>query len=196
MSQILVDQGGDPQMVQMARQTIEKQQREIVELERMLAEGVSGGAGEANPFGPIEQQMHQAMMAASGGNLSETWARKMIAHHQGAVAMSEMLIAQGGDPEVIAKARRVAEDMRRESTHLEAMLRGEPMPAAGAPAAPPSGNSRNTTAPASREPSAAPKAAPAPRNQATPRPAPRPAPSPTPTPTPPCLPEHREMGHC
>lgn len=197
MSQVLIDGGGEPGYVEMARMGSEKQQREIAALERMLAGGVAGGSGEANPFGPVEQSMHQAMMAASGANLSEAWARKMITHHQGAVEMSEVLIRQGGDPQAVAMARRVVADQRREIAHLEAMLRGEAMPAAGgAPAAPAGEASRDTAAPALREPNAAPKAAPAPREQATPRPATRPAPSPTSTPTPTCLPEHREMGHC
>lgn len=186
MSQILIDGGGEPGYVEMARQTVTKQQREIAELEQMLAAGISGGPGEANPYGQIEQTMHQAMMAANGANLSEAWARKMITHHQGAIDMSEALIRQGGNPLALAMARRIAEDQRREIAHLEAMLRGEAMPAAGAPAA--------------REPSAAPKATqaerPAQRNQATPRPAPRPTPTPPPAPTPTCLPEHRAMGHC
>lgn len=204
MSQLLIDQGGDPPMVQMARQTIEKQQREITELEQMVAAGVSGGSSEANPYNAVEQQMHQAMMAATGASFSETWARKMIAHHQGAVDMSEVLIRQGGNPQVLAMARRTADDQRREIGHLEAMLRGESMatPAApsSAPAAARGGASRSTAAPVARKSEAAPKSKaepaqrPTQRNQAAPRPSPQPTPSPAPTPT--CTPEHREMGHC
>lgn len=202
MSQVLIDAGGDPAFVQMARAGAEKQQREIGELERMLAGGITGGSGEANPFGPVEQSMHQQMMAATGANLSETWARKMIAHHQGAVDMSDVLIRQGGNPQVVTMARRVAEEQRREIAHLESMLRGEPMPAAStgpaaaaatpAPAAPP----RETSRPATRtaeEPRPAPKAAPArrpaERDEATP-------PAPSRTPAPACAPEHRAAGHC
>lgn len=201
MSQVLIDRGGDAGFVQMARSGAEKQQREIGELERLLAGGITGGSGEANPYGPVEQSMHQQMMAATGANLSETWARKMIAHHQGAVAMSEVLIRQGGDAEVLALARRVAVDQRREIAHLEAMLRGEGMPAAGAPtastapAAPAAGDG---AAPAARRPEAPAKAAPAPRTerprQATPRPTPKAEPAPPAKAE--CAPEHRAAGHC
>lgn len=197
MSQILIDQGGEPRFVEMARMGAEKQQREIGELERMLAGGISGGSGEANPFGPVEQAMHQQMMAPSGASISETWARKMIAHHQGAVDMSETLIRQGGDPEVLAMARRTAEDQRREIAHLEAMLRGEAMPAEGGPPAP---GFRNRAAPAAREVDAAPKARPPERP--TPRPTQREqapsssAPKQSPSPSPTCAPEHRALGHC
>ncbi len=206
MSQTLIDEGGDPRFVEMARMTIDKQQREIGELERMVAGGISGGSGEANPFAPVEQSMHRQMMAASGTNMSETWARKMIAHHQGAVDMSETLIRQGGDPEVVAMARKTAEDQRREIAHLEAMLRGEAMPGARAPsipAAPAKEASRNTSPPAARERDAAPKTKaalerpaqqPAERDQAGPRAVPKQSPSPAPTPT--CAPEHRALGHC
>lgn len=191
MSQILIDQGGDPQFVRMARETMEKQQREIGELERMVSAGISGGTGDAGIFRPVEQQMHQAMMAASGDSLSETWARKMIAHHQGAVDMSELVIRQGGNSQVLAMARRTAEDQRREIAHLEAMLRGERMPEHGAPA-PAETGSRDTAAPAPRPRNAEPKAPAAPpsaqRNQA------RPAPAATPAET--CAPEHRAAGHC
>ena len=194
MSQVLIDAGGDPGFVQMARTGAEKQQREIGELERMLAGGIAGGSGEANPYGPAERSMHRQMMAATGANLSETWARKMIAHHQGAVDMSEILIRQGGNPQVVALARRTAEDQRREIAHLEAMLRGEPMPAAGAATE----NSRPAPARAAREPGGDPEAIPARRpaepDRAAPRPAPRPAPPATPPTT--CAPEHRAAGHC
>ena len=199
MSQVLINGGGDPGFIQMARATVEKQQREIGELERLAAGGITGGSGEANPFGAVEQSMHQQMMAATAANLSETWARKMIAHHQGAVDMSEALIRQGGNPQVLVLARRTAEDQRREIAHLEAMLRGEGMPAVEAPSAPLKDSSRNAAAPAPRGPNAEPKAAPAQRparrDESAPRSAPRPAPTPTP-PTPTCAPEHRAAGHC
>ena len=204
MSQILIEQGGEPRYVEMARMGAEKQQREIGELERMLAGGISGGSGEANPFGPVEQGMHQRMTAASGANISETWARKMIAHHQGAIDMSETLIRHGGDPEVLAMARKTAEDQRREIAHLEAMLRGEAMPTAGAapsaPAGAPKEASRNSSAPAAREADAAPKTRaperpaqrPAQREQAPSGSAPKQSPPPPPT----CAPEQRALGHC
>lgn len=197
MSQILIEQGGEPRYVEMARMGAEKQQREIGELERMLAGGISGGSGEANPFRPVEQGMHQRMMAASGANISETWARKMIAHHQGAIDMSETLIRQGGDPEVLAMARKTAEDQRREIAHLEAMLRGEAMPAsdsAAAPAAAARENRQSQAAPARREANAVPPARTPERPAQVDRAASQPRPDPAPTPT--CTDEHRALGHC
>lgn len=197
MSQVLIDQGGEQRFVEMARTTVEKQQREIGEFERMLAGGIEGGSGQPNPFGPVEQSMHRQMMAASGGNVSETWARKMIAHHQGAVDMSELVIRQAGDPEVLAMARKTAEDQRREIAHLEAMLRGEAMPAsdsAAAPAAAAREDQQSRAAPATREANAVPPATTPERPAQVDRAASQPRPDPVPTPT--CTDEHRALGHC
>ena len=194
MSQVLINGGGDPAMVRMARESSAKQQREITELERMVAGGINGGTGEANPYAPIEQRMHQAMMAASGADISETWARKMIAHHQGAIEMSEALIRQGGAPEVVAMARRAVADQTREKEHLEAMLRGEGIPTAGAPAAAAGPEAPRRNAPATSGQRNAAPAPPAERNQPSSRPTPRPTPPPPEKAS--CAPEHRAAGHC
>ena len=185
----------------MARMDSEKQQREISELERLLAGGIAGETGEPNPFGPVEQRMNQQMMAATGANLSETWARKMIAHHQGAVDMSELLVRQGGNPQVVAMARKTAEEQRGDIAHLEAMLRGEPMPSEGSAAPATSAaatkeSSRPTSTASQPEEKA--KATPTPqaaeRTESTSRPAPTPATAEPPKAT--CAPEHRAAGHC
>lgn len=199
MSDILIQQGGDQRFLDLARTSADMQRRDIAELERMLSGGVTGGSGPANPFGPVETRMHDQMMAATGTSAAETWARKMITHHQGAIDMSQILIAQGGDPEVVAAARRAIEMQRREIGELERLLGaaaasqpGEGNTAAVTPAAP------AAPAPAARRPATAPKAAPAtgasPPKAAPPRPAPRPEPSPAPKAE--CLPEHRAAGHC
>src|SRR3546814_17531614 len=69
--------------------------------------------------------MHQRMMAATGANPSETWMRKMIAHHRGGVAMSNVLFDLGGDPQILEKARMTARDQAREAAELERMLQGD-----------------------------------------------------------------------
>lgn len=202
MSDILERSGGEPQVLDKARETAAAQRRELQELERMLQGGVSGNA-PANPFEQMEHRSHQQMMAAVGTNPSETWLRKMIQHHRGGIEMSELVIAQGGNAEVAEMARRSAAAQRRDIEALEALLRGgDPSaaqtPAAATAAAPARETSRNTAAPAARQPGPAPKAASMPRatqrDQATPRPAPTPEPAPAPKET--CAPEHRAAGHC
>lgn len=147
------------------------------------AENVQPAANEAmagdpdNPFAQVEMQMHDRMMAASGATPSETWIRKMIEHHQGAVEMSNLLIGQGGDSEAVAEARRTVEMQTREIERLRALLEAD----AAAPAA------------AGSEPApSAPRTPPA----AAPRPAPK-AEAPRPRPTPPAKEEPADphAGH-
>ena len=194
MSEILETQGGDPEVLEKARETAQEQRRELQELERMLQGGVSGNP-PANPFAEGERRSHERMVAAVGANPSETWLRKMIEHHRGGVEMSEMVIAQGGNPQVTEMARRSATAQRRDIEELERLLRGDaPTASAAEPAAP-------ETRPPAPAPAAQTKAAPAPAARttpATPRSEPKAetAPAEPSAPAPTCAPEHRAAGHC
>lgn len=118
-----------------------------------------------NPFAQAEAQMHEQMMAAAGADASETWIRKMIEHHRGAVAMSDVVLAQNPTPEVRAEAEKTRTNQLKEISRLEAMLRPEQADAATAqPTAP---AAQTSPAPAAQERPAAPA-----------RPAPKPAPKP------------------
>ena len=164
MSGALARLGGDPRVVEKARMTADDQRREQQELERMLQAGISGGSGPANPFGEAEARMNERMMAARGATPSETWLRMMIEHHRGAIEMADILVRQGGNPEVVALARRAAAKQTREMAELERMLGGEAAPAAAAPQAGPAEGSVAERA----DPRAAerPRERPAPRPQA------------------------------
>lgn len=179
MSEIFLAQGGDDRFVQAARKGLDMQGKEIGELERLLAGGISG-SGPANPYGPVESRMHDAMMAASGANLSEIWARKMIAHHQGAIDMSDVLIRQGDNPKVVALARRTSDMQRKEIAELQGLLGGggtaapqaksqmAPSPPAKA-SAPPAPRAATSKATVTTTMKAAPKAPPKAPSTAAPR---------------------------
>ncbi len=51
------------------------------------------------------QHMNKAMMAANDANPDQAFAKQMIAHHEGAIAMSEIEVRMGKD----ADAKRLAE---------------------------------------------------------------------------------------
>ena len=76
----------------------------------------------ANPYGPDMMKMHEQMMAAMGADAGETWVRKMIEHHRGAVTMSQSSMAQL-DPEMQALARKIIADQEREIAQMQAYLR-------------------------------------------------------------------------
>jgi membrane protein involved in colicin uptake len=125
----------------------------------------------------------------------------MIEHHRGAVDMSNILIAQGGDPKVLEKARMTASKQQKEIEHLEQMLAGKamtgttPAPAGPAAASNPSPAPKTKAEAPKSAPKEAAKAAPKAAPKAEPKAAPKAEPK-APAATPTCLPEHRAMGHC
>lgn len=124
----------DPNVRQMAQMTVDKQTKEIAELEKMVTSG-NPDATSAQLYQPGEMQMHQAMMAAKGATVDETWMRKMIEHHRGAVTMSDVVLGQNPPAAVRATAQKTKSDQTKEIAHLEAMLSGQnPMAATPAPA--------------------------------------------------------------
>ena len=151
-----------------AQQTIDKQTKEIASLEKLVTQGNPDPAS-AELYQPAMDQMHQAMMAGTGADLSETFHRKMLEHHKGAVAMSDIALANGVTGAVRAQIEKTRADQQKEVEMVETMLRGEPAPAAPAASAP----AASTTA---AKP-AAPKPAPAKAAPAKPK-APAPAPDP------------------
>lgn len=157
MSEVLVGLGGDPQVVEKARMTAEMQRKEIAELEALLPAGSpqAAPAAGANPYAEAMSEMNQQMMAAMGANPSETWLEKMIIHHRGGAEMSNVLLALGGDPRILEKARMTGQKQMQEASELQRMLSGE-APAAAAPSQAPATASEPAPAPAKTQ--AAPKA--------------------------------------
>ena len=149
MSRVVLAQNPTAQVAQMAQSTIDKQGKEIADLEKLVATG-NPDPSTADIYRPAALEMHNAMMAAKGADISETFLRKMLEHHKGAVAMSNIALANGATGAVRAQIEKTRADQQKEAGMVEAMLRGEPM--GMAPAAEPV-----TPAPSTAE---APKAAP------------------------------------
>ncbi len=79
------------------------------------------------PFSEAEMGMHRAMMMATDVNTQRTWARKMIAHHRGAIAMSQALLGSDAtDTEIRRMAQAVIDTQTREVAALESWLERHP----------------------------------------------------------------------
>lgn len=183
MARIMLQDEPSDHVRQMAQETVDKQGAEVDRLTAMLGAAPADPASDA-PFRAPRAAMEQAMMAAKGADPEETFLRKMLEHHRGAVALSDALIAAGGRAAVIDAARKTRTEQAREAAMIGDMLAGKPMaaaatPTAGGPASPPT---PRATAAASR---AAPKAVPGPS----------PAPTATPTPTPEAPAADPHAGH-
>lgn len=83
----------------------------------------------ANPFGPSEMRMHEKMMAAKGADAAETWTRKMIEHHRGAIEMSQVVLRGTQNAEVRREAQKPIDHQTREIANLNAVLRRMGKPA-------------------------------------------------------------------
>lgn len=101
-------------------------------------DGPTPGAGDA-PFAASEAAMHTGMAAATGETVDAAYIAKMIAHHQGAVAMADVALARSQDPAILRMAQTVKDTQTAEIAEMQAW---EPAPP---PAPPPAA----TTTPAS-----------------------------------------------
>ena len=167
MSRILLQQNPSGHVAQMAQETIDKQTKDIAELEKLIQQG-QPNPQSARLYHPAMTGMHNVMMAAKGADPADSWTRKMLEHHRGGVAMTNVLLRQHGVP---ASVRRQAEksksDQQKDIAMLERMLRGEPMEAQPTtPAAAPAAEPRKETA------RAEPKAPPKPAAKTAPKPEP------------------------
>lgn len=167
MSNLVLAENPTVDVARMARDIVAKQTAEIADLEKLVAAGNPNPAS-AERFRAAETKMHETMMAAKGADVSETYLRKMIEHHRGAVAMSDVALAQGVTGPIRARAEKVRADQQKEIAMTEAMLRGEPM-----------GESKAAASPAATR-----AAAPAPTRAAVPKPAPKATSKPKPVPAP------------
>lgn len=124
MARVFLDQdGGSEPARAMAQRTIDKQTKEIEELERLLKDGEPQQAAAQN-FASAERDMMRAMMNARSDAITDSFLRKMLEHHKGGVAMSEIAIAEGGDAEILEKARKTRDDQAKEAEEAQAMLDG------------------------------------------------------------------------
>jgi uncharacterized protein (DUF305 family) len=122
MTDSLVARGGEPAVVEIARRMGAQQRREIEEMQRLVRKDAAPDPASARPFAASEKQMDEAMAGGGGSGSPRDFLRQMIPHHRGAITMSRVVLAQGGDERVAALARRIVADQGREIAEMEAML--------------------------------------------------------------------------
>lgn len=198
MSRIMLEQNPTPDVEKMAREGIEKQEKDIEGIRKLLKDGATDQKS-AELYRPAMTEMHQKMMAATGADASETFMRKMLEHHRGAVAMSDVALRNGVSGTLREQVQKTKDDNQKDAAMVEAMLSGksreEAMAMSGAKSAAqakaePAPADKAMAAPQARTTPAKPKAAP----RATPAASPTGSPAPTASST--CLPEHKASGHC
>ena len=188
MSRILLAQNVTGHVADMAQQTIDKQSAEVAALQKLVSTGNPDGASAAL-YKPAAMAMHNAMMSANGADISDTWVRKMLEHHKGAVAMSDIALANGATGSIRAQIEKTKAEQQKEIDHIEGMLSGQqPSSGAAAPAAP-AGPAPAAKEKASVAKPAAPKASPPKPKAAEDKQVETNAATA-------CPPEHHAAGHC
>jgi uncharacterized protein (DUF305 family) len=69
------------------------------------------------------QKMHKDMMAAKGKTVDASFARKMIAHHEGAIDMAKIELEHGADAKTKQMAQKVIDESNRGIAELRDWLR-------------------------------------------------------------------------
>ena len=98
--------------------------RDRAELDKWVQAHAGEQGGQANPFAEMEATMSQKMMAATGADADQTWARKMIEHHQGSIDMSKRVLQDAKDPEIRRMAQKTIDMQTKEIAELQSKLGG------------------------------------------------------------------------
>lgn len=128
MSRVVLGLNPTADVARMAQMTIDNQGAENEVLKGLIREGTPDPAS-AKLYEASEMAMHEGMMAATGATPSEAYLTKMLAHHKGAVAMSDIALANGATGAVRKQIEETRAEQVAEVKMVEAMLRGQPMPA-------------------------------------------------------------------
>lgn len=90
--------------------------------------GMKGMKGDHNMMAMDDymaamKKMDQAMMSAKGSTPDVTFARKMMAHHQGAIDMAQIQLRHGSDADAKKIAQKTLDENTKSKAELEAWLK-------------------------------------------------------------------------
>lgn len=124
MSQIVLQNDPTPAVAKVANDTIAKQTKEIADLKKLVKDGPPNQQS-ADLYKPAMMDMQKAMMSAEGANISETYLRKMRAHHDGAVAMAAVALQAGVTGAIRDKVEQTKASQAKEARMITDMLSGK-----------------------------------------------------------------------
>ncbi|MES2862339.1 MAG: DUF305 domain-containing protein [Pseudomonadota bacterium] len=113
------DGGGDPVQQAMLETSSKNQAAAVVEgevagREDHASHEAATPASSNQVFAASEAEMHRLMTAASGETVDQAYVAKMVAHHQGAIAMAQVALKESREPEIRRMAQTVIDTQTRE----------------------------------------------------------------------------------
>ena len=84
-----------------------------------MGHGSTETAG-THAFAASETEMHRLMAEASGETIDQAYIAKMVAHHEGAIAMAQVALRESQDPEIRRMALAVIDAQTREIAEMKA----------------------------------------------------------------------------
>ena len=131
MSQLAIERAESPEVVALAERIAEAQGPEIEEMTAWLSawgEDVSPGGhggmdmGGMDMNGMSQEEMMTQLDGMSGADFDQAFLEAMIAHHEGAIGMSEQQLAEGQNPDALMLAEKIIADQQTEITEMQEML--------------------------------------------------------------------------
>lgn len=126
MSRIALQQNLPADVAKMAQETIDKQQKEVTDLQKLVQQGTPDPK-TMDLYHPAMRQMEDAMKNASGADIAETYMRKMLEHHKGGVTLSDVALKNGVTGAIRSQVQKTRAGQQKDSEMVEAMLQGKPM---------------------------------------------------------------------
>jgi uncharacterized protein (DUF305 family) len=83
---------------------------------------MASAAPWAEAYDAVNAQMHQGMAIAYSDNADLDFTRAMLAHHEGAVAMAQVQLQHGTDPEMRALAQAIIDAQAAEIEQMRAYI--------------------------------------------------------------------------
>ena len=121
MAQVLLKEGKDATLRQMAEKIMADQKKEIQQLEAVATrlDGAAKNYDPSNPQDPFQAGMTASMKTMMApmtptGDVDRDFATMMVAHHQSAVDMAQLEVAQGTDAELRKMAQKMIAEQQRE----------------------------------------------------------------------------------
>jgi len=131
MSEMVIDNGDDPDVIALAEQIEAAQGPEIDQMQTWLDDwgvepddmsDMSGMSGsDSMGDGMMSGDEMDAMSAMTGTGLDQMFLEMMIRHHEGAIEMAQVEIEDGSNPDVVALARTIIETQQAEISKMRSM---------------------------------------------------------------------------